>query len=60
MEIKEDYMELLDLMSNLFVHIFKGLETKFKKEIEAINKQYEFEPFVCKEPVLKLTFKEGV
>lgn len=37
MEIKENYMELLDVMSNLFVHIFKGLESRFAKELAAIN-----------------------
>lgn len=31
MEIKEHYMELLDLMGDLFVHIFKGLESKCAK-----------------------------
>lgn len=37
MSIKENYHELLDLMGEMFVHIFKGLETRYKKEIEAIN-----------------------
>lgn len=27
MTIKEHYFELLDVMANMFVHIFKGLET---------------------------------
>lgn len=31
MEIKENYMELLDFMGDLFVHIFKGLEEKCGK-----------------------------
>jgi aspartyl-tRNA synthetase len=38
MEIKEHYFELLDLMADLFVSIFKGLETRWAKELEAINK----------------------
>lgn len=37
MEIKEHYFELLDLMSDLFVHIFNGLETRFAKELDAIR-----------------------
>lgn len=37
MEIKEHYFELLDLMSDLFVHIFNGLETRFAKELAAIK-----------------------
>lgn len=60
MEIKEHYFELLDCMGDLFVSIFKGLETRYAKELVAINKQFAFEPFVCKYPVVKLTFEEGV
>lgn len=37
MTIKEHYYELLDLMGELFVSIFKGLETRFAKELVAIN-----------------------
>lgn len=37
MTIKENYHELLDLMGEMFIHIFKGLETRNKKEIDAIN-----------------------
>lgn len=29
MTIKEHYFELLDFMGDLFVHIFKGLDSKF-------------------------------
>lgn len=38
MEIKENYMELLDLMADLFVHIFNGIEKTYAKELEAIKK----------------------
>jgi len=27
--------------------------------LKAINEQFEFEPFKCKYPVVKLTFEEG-
>lgn len=37
MEIKEHYFELLDLLSDLFVHIFKELETKFTKKLDIIR-----------------------
>jgi len=37
MGIKEHFMELLELMSELFVYIFNGIETRFKKELVAIN-----------------------
>lgn len=38
MEIKENWHEALDMMAGMFVHIFKGLENEYKKELEAINK----------------------
>jgi len=60
MTIKENYHELMDLAANLFVYIFTGLETKYKKELEAVNEQFPFEPFKFTVPVPKLTFEEGV
>jgi aspartyl-tRNA synthetase len=60
MEFKEHYFEILDLLSDLFVHIFQGLEERFAKELASVNAQYPFEPFKCKTPVIRLDFKEGV
>lgn len=60
MAIKESYFEIFDLIGELFAHIFGGLETRFAKELEAINVQYPFDPFKFKRPVVKLTFQEGI
>ena len=60
MEIKQHYFEVLDVIGNLFNHMFKGLETRFAKELAAVNSQYAFEPFKFLEKPLKLTFEEGV
>lgn len=60
MAIKESYFEIFDLMGELFAYIFEGLETKFAKELEAINQQCPFDPFKFKRPVVKLTFQEGI
>lgn len=60
MTIKEHYFEVLDLLSDLLVHIFNGLETQYKQELEVIKKQYPFEDFVCKSPVVKINFRDGV
>lgn len=60
MAIKESYFEIFDLMGELFAYIFEGLETKFAKELEAINQQFPFDPFKFKRPVVKLTFQEGI
>ena len=60
MVFNQHYFEILDVLSDMFIHIFKGLESKFAKELAVVNEQYPFEPFKCLEPCLKLNFKEGV
>jgi len=60
MVIKEHYFEVLDMLAGMFCHIFKGLSTRFKKELATVNAQYPFEDFKCVEPVVKLHFKDGV
>ena len=60
MVIKEHYFEVLDMLGNLLVHICNGLKEKYKAELEVIKQQYPFEDFVCKYPIVKFHFKEGV
>lgn len=60
MVFQEHYFEVLDVLADLFVYIFQGLETRFTKELAIVNDQYAFEPFKCKTPVVRLNFKEGV
>lgn len=59
MTINEHYFELMDFMADLFIFIFEGIEKRYSAEIKTIDNQYPFEPFVCKKPVLKLTFEEA-
>ncbi|CAN6897725.1 unnamed protein product [Brassica oleracea] len=44
MEIYKDYSEIMDLVDELFVFMFTELNEKCKKELEAVGKQYPFEP----------------
>ena len=37
MVFNQHYFEILDLLSDLFVHIFKGLESKYGKELAIVN-----------------------
>ena len=60
MTIKEHYFEVLDMLADLLVYIFEGIEQRYKKETDVIKKQYPFEDFKCKTPVVKLHFKDGV
>ena len=60
MTIKEHYFEVLDFYADFFPYIFNNLEKRFAKELKAINEQFEFTPFKCKTPVVRLTFEEGI
>lgn len=60
MSIKEHYFELLDFFGELFPYIFNNIEKRYARELEAINQQFEFTPFKCRLPVVKLTFAEGI
>merc|ERR1712086_304929 len=46
MTIKEHYFEVLDMLADLLVFLFNGIETRYKQELEVIGQQYPFEPFV--------------
>ncbi|XP_048622915.1 aspartate--tRNA ligase 2, cytoplasmic-like [Brassica napus] len=59
MEIYKDYSEIMDLVDELFVFMFTELNEKCKKELEAVGKQYPFEPLKFLEKTLRLTFEEG-
>mmetsp|Transcript_17504 Transcript_17504/g.35984 ORF Transcript_17504/g.35984 Transcript_17504/m.35984 type:complete len:612 (+) Transcript_17504:145-1980(+) len=59
MVIKEHYDEVLDLFSDLFIHIFDGLNKRCKRELEAVREQHPFEDLRYCKPTLKLTYAEG-
>ena len=60
MEFKTHYFEVLDLIGELMVFMFKNMKTRYGKELSVINEQYPFEDFKFTDPVLKLNFLEGV
>lgn len=59
MAIKEHYMEVLDLVGELFGYLFKMLESSHQPELRAIAEQFPCPPFLCRLPVVKLTFLQG-
>lgn len=59
MVIQEHYDEVLDLFSDLFIHIFDGLNERCKAEIERVREQHPFEDLHYLRPTLKLTYAEG-
>ena len=60
MEFKDHYFETLDLLGEMMVYLCKNLKERHAKELEVICEQYPFEEFKIKEPIVKLSFKEGV
>lgn len=55
-----DYHEVVDVICQMFVDIFKGLENKYSTEIETIHRQYSAEPFEYLDKTLILKFPEAV
>jgi len=60
MEFKNHYFEVLDLIGELMVFMFKNIKERYARELSVINDQYPFDDFKCCEPCLKISFKEGV
>lgn len=60
MAFQEHYHEVLDVLDQLFVFIFKGLRDRYASEIKAVQRQFPVPDFKFLEPSLRLTFKEAV
>lgn len=59
MAIHEHYDEVMDVFSDLFIHIFDGLNSRCKAELERVREQHPFEDLKYLRPTLKLTYAEG-
>ncbi|XP_041019504.1 aspartate--tRNA ligase 2, cytoplasmic [Juglans microcarpa x Juglans regia] len=60
MEIKKHYFEVMDIVDHLFITMFDTLNKKCAKELEAVGRQYPFEPLKYLRSTLRLTFEEGI
>lgn len=60
MSFKDHYFEVLDVIGDLFYHIFEGIHSRFANELNVIAQQYPFEPLKFSKQIVKLDFKEGV
>jgi aspartyl-tRNA synthetase len=60
MAFEYHYQEVVDVIADMFVSIFKGLQAEFAKEIETVGQQYPAEPFKFLEPSLRLEYSEAV
>ncbi|XBH91811.1 hypothetical protein VPH35_083093 [Triticum aestivum] len=60
MEIIRHYFEICDIVDGLFVELFRHLNENWKTKLEAINRQYPFEPVKYLEGILRLSYEEGI
>lgn len=63
MVIEEHYHEVMELLDDLFKHMFQGLRDQYKNEIEVVRKAFPADEFKWRdgpEGTLKLTFREAV
>ena len=60
MAFHSHYHEVVDLIGDMFVHIFKGLQTQYAEEISLVHKQFPAEPFKFLEPSLRIDYCEAV
>ncbi|CAG9466284.1 unnamed protein product [Pedinophyceae sp. YPF-701] len=60
MAIKEHYHEVLDVIDELFLRIFDGLNERCAHELETIAKQYPFTPLRYLRKAPRIPFVEGI
>ena len=47
------FSQALDVIGEMFISMFKGLQKQYATEIDTVNKQYPAEPFKFIEPGTK-------
>jgi aspartyl/asparaginyl-tRNA synthetase len=60
MAFEEHYHEVLEILEELLVFIFKGLKTRFSSEIETVKKQYPSSNFEFLPETLRMEYKDAV
>ncbi|KAI9502114.1 aspartate--tRNA ligase dps1 [Coemansia spiralis] len=57
---REHYHEIMYMIGDMFVYIFKNLEERWAHELEIVRKQYPSEPIKFDEKPLRLEFKDAI
>ncbi|KAJ1680424.1 aspartate--tRNA ligase dps1 [Spiromyces aspiralis] len=60
MAFQNDYHEVMYMIYDLFIYIFKNLEQRWAHELQTIRRQYPSEPIRYKEERVVLTFPEAI
>ncbi|KAJ2744647.1 aspartate--tRNA ligase dps1 [Coemansia sp. BCRC 34301] len=57
---REHYHEVMNMIGDMFIYIFKNLELRWAAELAAVRKQYPSEPIQVGNKPLRLEFKDAV
>jgi aspartyl-tRNA synthetase len=60
MVINQHYHEIVEMLWEMFVYIFKGIETRYQTELQVYSQQYPFTPLRYSEEMLRLEYSEAV
>ncbi|OCH85681.1 aspartyl-tRNA synthetase cytoplasmic [Obba rivulosa] len=60
MVIDSHYHEVLDTVDTMFKYIFRGLQERYRTEIETVKKQFPHEDIVILDETPRLRFAEGI
>ncbi|KAH9945653.1 aspartyl-tRNA synthetase cytoplasmic [Amylocystis lapponica] len=60
MSFDSHYSEVLDMLDDMFKFIFRGLQDKYKDEIEMVKTQYPHDDLVILDETPRLKFAEGI
>ena len=60
MEIKDHYVEALEVIHRTLKHIFAGLESRWSKELSVVRQQYASEPVAFTESLCLVHWPEAI
>lgn len=60
MAIRNDYHEAMDIIDDLLKSIFKGIYTRYRKELDIVKEKFPHDDLVWLEETPRLPFKEGI
>ncbi|OAL37402.1 aspartate-tRNA(Asn) ligase [Fonsecaea nubica] len=60
MAIEENYHEMMDIIDHTLKSIFKGIYTKYRKEVELVKEQFPSEDLVWLDETPRIPFKDAV
>ncbi|KZT18358.1 aspartyl-tRNA synthetase cytoplasmic [Neolentinus lepideus HHB14362 ss-1] len=60
MTFEADYHEVMNLIDEMFLHIFKSIYRDYREEIDTVKQQFPHDDLVIPDETLKLRFADGI